>query len=538
MSASSKKKLRKDQEAEKLTQRQQAERKEARQLKVYTIAFVAVVAVMLVVALVVGINQTVDSRGLREKNTVAVTIGDHKLSNAQLNYFYMDIVNQYASYASYLGLDTTKALDDQVYDEEAGTTWADYFLDYAKTNAQSVYAMADAAQAAGFALTESQEASIDQSVSSFTAYATLYGFSSAEDYLKAMYGNGATMDSFREYQKLNTLANAYYNAYGEELTYTDAQLREKEAENYNQFSAYSYHSYYLAASKFLEGGTTAEDGTTTYSDEEKAASVKAAKEAADSLIEESIADVAALDEAIAALSVNAGSTVSSTAYEDNAYNSVTAAIRDWVSDSGRTAGDRAVIANVTTDADGKETTSGYYVVWFEGSNDNTFALKNVRHILVAFEGGTTDDSGVTTYSDEEKAAAREAAEALLAQWKSGDATEDSFAALANEESDDGDGTTGGLYEDVYPGQMVEPFEAWCYDETRSTGDTGIVESTYGYHVMYFCGDSDTNYRDHQIATQLRTADLQAWYTETVEAATITDGDTRYLSTDLVLSNNG
>ena len=55
---------------------------------------------------------------------------------------------------------------------------------------------------------------------------------------------------------------------------------------------------------------------------------------------------------------------------------------------------------------------------------------------------------------------------------SGDATEDSFAALANEKSDDGNGTTGGLYENVYPGQMVSSFNDWCFDESRQTGNTG------------------------------------------------------------------
>ena len=159
------------------------------------------------------------------------------------------------------------------------------------------------------------------------------------------------------------------------------------------------------------------------------------------------------------------------------------------------------------DEDGNEvtTTNGYYVVYFTSSNDNTFPLSNVRHILVSFEGGTTDDNGNTTYSDEEKAAAKTAAEDLLAQWESGEATEDSFAALANEHSDDGDGTTGGLYENVYPGQMVTNFNDWCFDSSRKAGDTGIVETEYGYHVMYYVGDSDYTYRDYLIENELRSS---------------------------------
>ena len=115
---------------------------------------------------------------------------------------------------------------------------------------------------------------------------------------------------------------------------------------------------------------------------------------------------------------------------------------------------------------------------------------DVRHILITPEGGTTDESGNTTYTDEEWAACEAKAQEILDAWLAGEATEDSFAALANEHSTDpGSNTNGGLYEDVYVGQMVEPFETWCFDEARVVGDTGLVKTTYGYHVMYFVGSS-------------------------------------------------
>lgn len=36
--------------------------------------------------------------------------------------------------------------------------------------------------------------------------------------------------------------------------------------------------------------------------------------------------------------------------------------------------------------------------------------------------------------------------------------------------------------------MADAFENWCFDANRKPGDTGIVETTYGYHVMYFQGE--------------------------------------------------
>lgn len=111
---------------------------------------------------------------------------------------------------------------------------------------------------------------------------------------------------------------------------------------------------------------------------------------------------------------------------------------------------------------------------------------DIRHILFQVEGGTTDDEGNTTYSDADWEACRVKAQAALDAWLAGDATEDSFAALANEQSEDpGSNTAGGLYEDVYEGQMVQPFNDWCFDESRVYGDYGLVQTGYGYHVMFF-----------------------------------------------------
>ena len=542
MSSSSKKKLRKEQESAKLTEKQRSAQKEARKTNLYTIAFVAVMAIVLVVAICVGVNQTITSHGVREKKTVAMTVNDHKISNAELNYFYMDYVNNfyssYGSYASMLGLDATKPLDEQVIDEENGTTWADNFMESAKENAKSVYALADEANAEKFTLSEEDQAALDNNLSNMSLYAKLYGYSDVDTFLKAQYGHGATEETYRAYSELTALASAYQTHYSESLTYSDADLRAADSEAYD---AYTYNTYYLAASRFLEGGTTAEDGTTTYTDEERAAAVAAAEEAAKSLTGEEIATLADLDAAIAALPVNADTTAASSAHADTLSSAISGTYSDWVKDNARKEGDITYVASTSTSTgeDGSETTTtdGYYVIYYIGSNDNTFPLKNVRHILVSFEGGTTDpNTNVTTYSDEEKAAAKEKAEELLNQWKSGDATEDSFAALATENSTDpGSVENGGLYENIYPGQMVATFNDWCFDESRKPGDTGIVETNYGYHVMYFVGDAQQNYRDYLITNDLRTADVNAWYSNLVDSAVTTDGDTRYIRTDLVLN---
>ena len=546
MSASNKKKLRHAENVAKLTERQVKEQAEAKKLNLYTTLFVVVLAVLLVAAVTVGVIKSVQGTGIRERSTTALTVGEHELNNVELNYYYVDAVNNflsnYGSYASLLGLDTTLPLDQQVVNAETGLTWADDFLNTAKNNAKAVYTMVDAAKAEGYTLSAEEEAQVDAVIQNMESYALLYGFGNTKAYLQAMYGNGATVESYKDYCRNSILADSFYYNYATNLTYEDAELRAYEAEDPKVYNSYSYNYYYLSATKFQEGGTTDENGNTTYSDEEKAAALEAAEAAAKTLTADTINSVESLETALNRLSINDGVEATTIACDDYLYSSVMTVLSDWVTDESRQEGDLTYIpsTSTSTDEDGNEvvTTNGYYVIFFRGSSDNIFPLVNARHILVAFEGGTYDSTtGVTTYTDEEKAAAHAEAEELLAQWKSGEATEDSFAALANEKSDDaGSNTKGGLYTDIYPGQMVANFEDWVYAD-RKTGDTDLVESERGVHIMYFVGESETNYRDFMIKTQMISEDTTEWYNALLEAATVVDGDTQYINKGLIISSN-
>ncbi|MBR5391170.1 MAG: peptidylprolyl isomerase [Clostridia bacterium] len=111
---------------------------------------------------------------------------------------------------------------------------------------------------------------------------------------------------------------------------------------------------------------------------------------------------------------------------------------------------------------------------------------NVRHILIKPEAGTD-------IPDDASAKAR--AEELYALWLQ-DPTVEHFAQLAEEHTDDlPSASSGGLYQDIYPGQMVTAFNDWCFDESRQVGDSGIVQTDFGYHIMYFDSVSETAYND-------------------------------------------
>ena len=540
MSASDKKKTRHEQYVSQMTEKQQKEAKESKKLRLYTIIFAVVIVLMIGIV----IATTFLRSGILERNTTAATInGDTKISAAELNHYYMDTVNQFmnqfSNYLSLTGLDSTKPLDEQIQDEETNTTWADYFLQDATKRMKSVYAVYNDAVAQGYTLSDTAKTQLDMTVSNMAAYAKIYGYPDAGSYIKAVYGQGCNEETYRQYAEIQLIASEYAKDHSESLTYDDAALRAAEAENFNAYSSYSYHSYFVGASHFYEGGTTDADGKTTYSDEEKQAGLKAAEKAAQDLLDQKPATAEEFDKAIGAMSINADTDAKSTVFDRVLYSQIGQIFRDWVTDAQRTAGDMTVIPNETetTNEDGTstKTVTGYYVVMFDGATDNTFPLVNVRHILVPYEGGTTGENGQKTYTDEEKAAAKTKAEELLAQFTSGETTEDAFAALAKENSTDGGSKeNSGLYEDVYPGQMVRNFNDWCFDESRKPGDTGIVESDYGVHVMYFVGDSETTYRDYMITNELRSADMAKWEESLAETVTVELVDTSKVNTDLVI----
>ena len=117
---------------------------------------------------------------------------------------------------------------------------------------------------------------------------------------------------------------------------------------------------------------------------------------------------------------------------------------------------------------------------------------NIRHILIQ-PTSTTNAAGQSEITDEAWAAAELTANNLYNMWLA-DPSEENFSTLATTYTQDpGSQSTGGLYEDVYPGQMVTEFNDWCFAEGRQPGDHGIVKTTYGYHLMYFVSQSEEIY---------------------------------------------
>ena len=141
---------------------------------------------------------------------------------------------------------------------------------------------------------------------------------------------------------------------------------------------------------------------------------------------------------------------------------------------------------------------------------------------------TLKDDAASVPSDEQFAAAEAKAQELLDGWKKGEATEDSFAALAAEHSaDTSSAANGGLLAGVKRSDTyIQEFKDWALDPSRKVGDTGLVKNTgssvMGWHVMYYVGDGMPYWK--QLAdSALRNADYAAWETEVTQGYEAQEG---------------
>lgn len=120
-------------------------------------------------------------------------------------------------------------------------------------------------------------------------------------------------------------------------------------------------------------------------------------------------------------------------------------------------------------------------------------LVNLRHILLIPDGATIAEDGTVTAPDDAWSDCQTAAEKLLKKWK-GTKTEAYFSELAFANSaDTGSSVNGGLYSNLAKGQLTADLDAWCFDAERKVGDTAILRTAAGYHIVYFCQPTEIWY---------------------------------------------
>ena len=437
------------------------------------------------------------------KNETYVMIGEHEVKKAEYDYYFYSGVNAmysyYGTYLNYMGLDLSQDFSTQQYSDTM--TWQDYFDEQAILQLKQVYALEDEAKANGFEYDAA--ADVKTFVDELETAAASVGYTTA-DYIKASYGNFATMKEVKTFVERDRVVSAYYDSVYDGIEVTDEEISTYYEENKDNYDSVDYLVCTIEADipseeteEVIVEETEEESETEaeTLSEEEQAeieaqeqAIIDAAMAEAKTTAEDMLGKIT--DEAsFETLSADYASNADVEVRKENIKKSVVASaeMATWLFDGVRKAGDKTVIEY--------EADNSYYVVYFLDRYLDESKTVDVRHILVPFEAVETTEEMT---EDEIAAAEAEAKEAALVKaeeiyegWLDGDATEEGFAELANEHSTDtGSNTNGGLYEAVAKGEMVTAFNDWIFDDARKAGDSDIVETEYGYHIMYYVADND------------------------------------------------
>lgn len=452
---------------------------------------ITLIVVALLCVFMLGYS-VVDSTGMLDRNTTAMTVGEDEIPVTELNQYYHttrnSFLNQYADILSMYGYDMTNAaaFDMQYSLFDSTKTWREYFLEEAKAAAEEVSLLSQEAAKNGYTMTAEDQEQYDLYMESLKSAAESNDVSVAK-YCKLLYGTGTKVSDVEAYYQKRVLAAGYYNTVLEGFGVDDAAINAHYAENGDDYDELTYFLYDVDYKTYTYSESSTEEGAPKSEEEAKQlteAEKEAAKKDAEALLKKlngsNFDEVCeAYDEAETYESAKAQSVVSQIDGET--------VVGAWLLDESRKTGDTAVLDD--------EDNSSMTLIQYVGralSDDYTVA---VRHALIAFESAAADAT------DEEKAAVEAAnaakkgeAEALYEEWKTAGATEEAFIELAKEHSADGNAAQGGIYTGVYQGQMATEFNDWCFDESRQPGDHGIVETSYGYHLMYFVENEGLSYR--------------------------------------------
>lgn len=518
MSASREKKSRQEQSSagwtDPKTAREAQQRKEEKRSSI-------LYGVIAVVFVLVAITVIVWKSNIIQKTATAATIDGQKYTAAEVTFHYQNayrnFINNYYAYLSYgvLSLNTSASLSDQTMSEgdvtmlnlepdAVGQTWKDYFTNQALEQMAAVQSVLKTAEDEGFQYPASVQESYDSNMQSLHDNAAASGVS-ADRYLQANLGSIMTEKVYGQRLMATLQYEAYANAKQDSLIYSDAELEDAYKADRSIYDQVDYE--YVTVSGTADPATDDEGNAVEPSEEETAAAMNAAKTKAEEIL----------------AAYRSGQSLESLSDPDNGVtytHSETASysatpVLEWAFDDARREGDTDVI----------ESSSSYTVALFHSKSRAEYNTVDVRHVLIQPETTTlsSEDEGYQADVDTKRADARAKAEELYAQWQAGEATEDSFAQLARDNSSDGNAAEGGIYTEVYQGQMVPTFNDWCFDASRKPGDTGIVETDYGYHIMYFVGQNEP-YWKIQVRDDLTNADMDEWYKTFTENHTIETND--------------
>lgn len=446
----------------KVQKRKEEKEKEKKEERISTaIGIVVLVALVCLVA-------SFPIRTYLATHETYVVVNGEAVNKVEFDYQYNltknNYITQYGSYLTYFGLDTSKDLSTQMYSDTL--TWQDYFEQNAVESLKQNKALMAEAKAAGFTYDTTDEYNtFKETIKTSAASAGV----SDKEYVRSIYGSYATMGRIEEYVKNDMVMNAYYQKLQEDNAPSDDEIQSYYEENKATYDSVDYRLTTIEADLPTEPTELADPVEETAADTTGTTDGTAATDSTqDTAYQPSDAEIAKAMEDAKVLADDAEKTVAKDgeAHENEKKSSVNYLISDWLFDDARKAGDTTVITN--------DNSHCYYAVAFEKRYLDETPSADVRVIIP-----NEDKTG----------------EEILEEWKSGAATEDSFAELCKKYTQDTSAVeNGGLFEQVTKTGMTEELSNWIFDNSRQAGDTVAITVSDTTYVLYYIGQDQPEWK--------------------------------------------
>lgn len=407
--------------------------------------------------------------------SAVMTVGGTEISAQEFNYNYyaqiQDFYAAYSGYLSYFGLDPETPLREQSCSiSETEQTWADFFMDRTEELLTQVFSFYNAALEQGMELGEESLLQLDAFILSATESAAKKE-QSLDEYLSDNYGEGLNEELYREFLSHRLLATQYRDEVLGRQIYTDEQYEAYYQENRETIDRLTFRVYTLT-----EDCLPADSSAVT--EEEVSQAVKALAESfanglttQDQFMERAIAYAPEGErENYQSPSSTLAKNVKSTDLSDTS-------MKEWLFDAARVSGEVSVHQTAAT---------SYTVCMYLSRGRDEENLASMRHILLSI---TKSEEGSN------EAEVFESIKDIYSQWEREAFSEESFIALVEEHSEDpGSTETGGLYENFPKGYMVSEIDDWLYAPGRKKGDSDILKTSYGYHLVWFTGYGEVSWK--------------------------------------------
>lgn len=295
-------------------------------------------------------------------DVVVATMGDKKLTNAELQaYYWQEIymfLEQNYSYAMYMGLDLYKPLDQQLMVEgEAALSWQQFFVDGAVSTWKNYQALALEAEESNYQMPAERQEELEFMADDLEAGAVNSGFRNADEMIASNVGANCTLEDYMRYVGTYYQGMSYYEEYCNALNPSDAEIEAYYEENKDAFesSGITKDAKFVDVRHVLlmpEGGETGEDGYPVYTDEAWEACRIQAEELYNEWqqgdkSENSFAQLA-MTHSVDGSASNGG------LYEDVAVGQMVPEFNDWCFDEARQTGDHGLV----------KTVYGYHIMFF------------------------------------------------------------------------------------------------------------------------------------------------------------------------------